>query len=60
MEAQMPARPGLLAVWNDIAAQDEAEFSSWYDEEHVLDRLGVPGIRNGRRGRSASCRAFAT
>jgi len=48
------ARPGLLAVWNDIAAQDEAEFNSWYDEEHVLDRLGVPGIRNGRRYRDCA------
>lgn len=50
----MSARPGLLAVWNDIAAQDEAEFNGWYDEEHVPERLGVPGIRNARRYRDCA------
>jgi hypothetical protein len=54
MEAHMPARPGLLAVWNDIAAEDEAEFNAWYDEEHVPDRLGVPGIRDARRYRDCA------
>lgn len=49
----MSARPGLLAVWNDIAAEDEAEFNAWYDGEHVPERLGVPGIRNARRYRDA-------
>ena len=50
----MSARPGLLAVWNDIAAQDEAEFNAWYAEEHVPERLGVPGIRNARRYRDCA------
>jgi hypothetical protein len=54
MEAHMPARPGLLAVWNDIAAEDEAEFNGWYDEEHVPERLGVPGIRDARRYRDCA------
>ena len=47
----MPASPGLLAVWNDIAAEDEAEFNAWYVEEHVPERLGVPGILSARRYR---------
>ncbi|HXZ51765.1 MAG TPA: hypothetical protein VEH51_07160 [Burkholderiales bacterium] len=38
----MSARPGLLAVWNDIAAEDEAEFNAWYVEEHVPESLGAP------------------
>lgn len=50
----MSARPGLLAVWNDIAAEDEAEFNAWYDGEHVPERLGVPGIRNARRYRDCA------
>jgi len=50
----MPASPGLLAVWNDIAAEDEAEFNAWYVEEHVPERLGVPGILNARRYRDAA------
>jgi len=45
----MPARPGLLAVWNDIAAEDEAQFNAWYVEEHVPERLGIPGILSARR-----------
>jgi hypothetical protein len=44
----------LLAVWNDIAAEDEAEFNAWYDGEHVPERLGVPGIRNARRYRDCA------
>ncbi len=50
----MPARAGLLAVWNDIAAQDDAEFNAWYVEEHVPERLGVAGILSARRYRDAA------
>lgn len=50
----MSARPGLLAVWNDIDAADEAEFNAWYVEEHVPERLGVPGILSARRYRDAA------
>ena len=50
----MPARPGLLAVWNDIAAEDEAQFNAWYVEEHVPERLGIPGILSARRYRDAA------
>ena len=50
----MPARPGLLAVWNDIAAEDEAEFNAWYVEEHIPERLGIPGILSARRYRDAA------
>jgi hypothetical protein len=49
----MPERPGLLAVWNDIAAEDEADFNAWYVEEHVPERLGIPGILSARRYRDA-------
>ena len=50
----MPARPGLLAVWNDIAAEDEAEFNAWYVEEHVPERLGIPGFLTARRYRDTA------
>lgn len=43
---RMSERPGLLAVWNDIAAEDEAEFNAWYVEEHVPERLGIPGRKS--------------
>jgi len=50
----MLSRPGLLAVWNDIAAEDEAEFNAWYVEEHVPERLGIPGVHSARRYRDAA------
>ncbi|MCG6873540.1 MAG: hypothetical protein LJE97_00465 [Betaproteobacteria bacterium] len=46
--------PGLLTVWNDITAADEAEFNAWYDEEHFPERLGVPGFLTARRYRDVS------
>jgi hypothetical protein len=46
--------PGLLAVWNDIGAADEAEFNAWYEEEHFPERLSVPGILTARRYRDVS------
>ena len=35
---------GLLAVWTDIASEIEAEFNTWYDTEHIPERLSVPGF----------------
>jgi len=46
--------PGLLSVWNDISAADEAEFNAWYEEEHFPERLSVPGILTARRYRDVS------
>jgi hypothetical protein len=40
---------GLLAVWTDIAADMEEDFSRWYDEEHLAERAGIPGFLNARR-----------
>jgi len=45
----MSARPSLLSVWNDIDAVDEDEFNLWYREEHLGERLGLPGILSARR-----------
>jgi hypothetical protein len=43
------ATPGLLSVWNDIDAADEAEFNAWYQEEHLGERLALPGILSACR-----------
>jgi len=43
---------GLLSVWNDIDAEDEAAFNAWYHEEHLGERLAMPGILTARRFRS--------
>ena len=40
---------GVLAVWNDCAAGSEETYESWYQTEHLPERLGVPGFKRGRR-----------
>jgi hypothetical protein len=40
---------GMLIVWTNVAAGQEAEFDAWYTREHVSDRVAVPGFRNGAR-----------
>jgi hypothetical protein len=43
----------LLALWNDVAPEVEARYEDWHANEHVPERLGVPGMRWGRRWRAA-------
>jgi hypothetical protein len=40
----------FLGIWHDIAAGDEAEFERWHTEEHMPERLALPGFARGRRG----------
>ncbi len=40
---------GVLALWNDCAPSHEQKYESWYQNEHLNDRLKVPGFRVGRR-----------
>ena len=40
---------GLLMVWADVPADKEAEFNRWYNEEHLAERLAVPGFLGGAR-----------
>jgi hypothetical protein len=48
------AEPGILAIWNDVRAGDEAEFEAWFQGEHLLERLAVPGFLYGRRHQALS------
>jgi hypothetical protein len=41
--------PGILAIFNDARAGREAEFDAWFQSEHLLERLAVPGFLFGRR-----------
>lgn len=45
----MSAEPGILAVWNDCDPTREPEYEDWYRNEHLPERVGVPGFRFGRR-----------
>jgi hypothetical protein len=40
---------GVLAIWNNVRAGQEAAFEVWYQHEHLPERLGVPGFLLGRR-----------
>ncbi|SVC01075.1 uncharacterized protein METZ01_LOCUS253929 [marine metagenome] len=39
----------MLAVWCDVPAAVEQEFNKWYNEEHIYERLSVPGILSAAR-----------
>src|SRR3954453_1017767 len=39
----------LLLVFMDPPTDDVTSWNAWYDEEHVPNRLAVPGITSGRR-----------
>ena len=40
---------GLLMVWCEVPAEIEDEFNRWYNEEHLQERLSVPGILSAAR-----------
>ncbi|MGH6682444.1 MAG: hypothetical protein ACRECA_00730, partial [Pseudolabrys sp.] len=45
---------GILAIFNDCCAGREAEFEAWFQGEHLLERLAVPGFLFGRRHQAIS------
>ena len=41
---------GMICVWTDINQPVEEEFNTWYEEEHMPERVNeVPGIISARR-----------
>lgn len=40
---------GLLLVMTDIDAANEEDLNRWYEEEHLEERLSVPGFVSARR-----------
>jgi hypothetical protein len=45
----MTTQPGILAIFHHCRAGREAEFEVWYQSEHLIERLAVPGFLFGRR-----------
>jgi hypothetical protein len=39
----------LLMVWTDVPADKEQEFNRWYNEEHIPERMAIPGFLGGAR-----------
>lgn len=46
--------PGILAIWHDCRPGREAEFETWFQGEHLVERLAVPGFLFGRRHQALS------
>ncbi len=40
---------GLLLVYTDVPEEHEDEFNRWYNEEHIPERLAIPGVLNAAR-----------
>jgi hypothetical protein len=40
---------GLLMVWADVPPEQEKDFNRWYNEEHLAERLSVPGFLSAAR-----------
>jgi hypothetical protein len=45
-------RQGLLFVWTDVDEPFEDEFNQWYDQEHIEERVRIPGVSSGTRYRN--------
>lgn len=43
------AGEGAIAIWHDIATGGRDEFYAWHGQEHMPERVGIPGILRGRR-----------
>ncbi|GGK20289.1 hypothetical protein [Salinarimonas ramus] len=42
-------RAGIV-IWNGVVPGAQAEFERWHDEEHIDERLAIPGFLGARRG----------
>ena len=40
---------GILAIWNNCAPGYHAAYEDWYINQHLPERLGIPGFQRGRR-----------
>ena len=42
----------LLLVMMDVDPEHEADFNHWYEEEHLPERMSIPGFLSARRYRA--------
>ena len=40
---------GLLLTMTEPPPEMEEEFNAWYDDEHLAERLAIPGFRTAKR-----------
>lgn len=41
---------GFLGLWHDISRESEPDYNSWHTQEHMPERVSLPGFRRARRG----------
>ena len=39
----------VVAIWNSVAPDVRTRFYDWHTNEHMPERVGIPGFRRGRR-----------
>src|SRR5262245_36969241 len=49
MEETMTTSQGLLLVMADIDQAIEHDFNQWYEQEHLAERMAMPGFLRARR-----------
>ena len=47
--ATMPVGHTVLVVTMEVDPEDEAEFNKWYNEQHLPERMEIPGYVSARR-----------
>ena len=45
----MPVGTTVLVVTMEVDREDEAEFNKWYNEQHLPERMEIPGYVSARR-----------
>src|SRR5664279_454618 len=40
---------GAVAIWHDIVASGRDNFYAWHGNEHMPERVSIPGFLRGRR-----------
>ncbi|MEL6964794.1 MAG: hypothetical protein AAFO01_18740 [Pseudomonadota bacterium] len=45
----MSTHRGILAIWNSCKPGKEQDYETWYQTEHLDERLSIAGFRRGRR-----------
>ena len=52
----MLAGEAVVAIWNGIEPEAREQFYDWHVNEHMPERVGIPGFRRGRRLHRRRCR----
>ena len=45
----MTTSQGILLVMTDIDPAIELDFNQWYEQEHLTERMAIPGFLRARR-----------